>query len=125
MKITFATLGCKVNQYETEALRRLFEERGWQVVSPGEAADVCVVNSCTVTAEGDRKTRQVLRRMRRSLEELVIEGYPTNASLAHLVMHNSEFVRGNYDTGFMERNLEKLLELSKTCDTLSGGKEQS
>ena len=68
---------------------------------------------------------EAIRRMRRSLEELVIEGYPTNASLAHLVMHNSEFVRGNYDTGFMERNLEKLLELSRTCDTLSGGKEQS
>ena len=67
---------------------------------------------------------EAIRRMRRSLEELVIEGYPTNASLAHLVMHNSEFVRGNYDTGFMERNLEKLLELSRTCDTLSGGKEQ-
>ena len=67
---------------------------------------------------------EAIRRMRRSLEELVIEGYPTNASLAHLVMHNSEFVRGNYDTGFMERNLEKLLELSKTCDTLAGGKEQ-
>ena len=67
---------------------------------------------------------EAIRRMRRSLEELVIEGYPTNASLAHLIMHDSEFVKGSYDTGFMDRNLEKLLELSKTCDKLSGGKEQ-
>ena len=66
---------------------------------------------------------EAIRRMRRSLEELVIEGYPTNAALAHLIMHNSEFVKGNYDTGFMERNLEKLLELSRTCDKLSAGKE--
>ena len=67
---------------------------------------------------------EAIRRMRRSLEELVIEGYPTNAALAHLIMHDSEFVKGSYDTGFMDRNLEKLLELSKTCDKLSGGKEQ-
>lgn len=67
---------------------------------------------------------EAIRRMRRALEELVIEGYPTNASLAHLIMHNNEFVKGNYDTGFMERNLEKLLELSAACDKLSGGKER-
>ena len=57
--------------------------------------------------------------MRRSLEELVIEGYPTNAALAHLIMHDAEFVRGQYDTGFLDRNLDKLLELARTCDKLT------
>ena len=56
---------------------------------------------------------------RRSLEELVIEGYPTNAALAHLIMHDGEFVRGQYDTSFLDRNLPRLLELARTCDTLT------
>jgi acetyl-CoA carboxylase biotin carboxylase subunit len=61
---------------------------------------------------------EAIRRMRRSLEELVIEGYPTNAVLAHLIMHDPEFVRGQYDTGFLDQNLEKLLKLARTCDEL-------
>ena len=64
---------------------------------------------------------EAIRRMRRALEELVVEGYPTNSALAHLIMHDPEFVRGQYDTGFLERNLEKLLELARTCDRLTAG----
>ena len=64
---------------------------------------------------------EAIRRMRRALEELVIEGYPTNAALAHLIMHDPEFVRGQYDTSFLDRNLEKLLELARTCDHLMNG----
>ena len=66
---------------------------------------------------------EAIRRMRRCLEELVIEGYPTNASLAHLIMYDPQFVKGSYDTGYLDQNLEGLLELSRTCDKLSGGKE--
>ena len=68
---------------------------------------------------------EAIRRMRRALEELVIEGYPTNAALAHLIMHDSEFVRGQYDTGFLDSHLEKLLELARTCDQLAAGKENT
>ena len=66
MKIAFVTLGCKVNQYETEVLSARFAAEGFDVV-PGHApgCDVYVVGSCTVTAEGDRKTRQAVRRFRR------------------------------------------------------------
>ena len=64
---------------------------------------------------------EAIRRMRRALEELVIEGYPTNAALAHLIMHDPEFVRGQYDTSFLDRNLEKLQELARTCDHLMDG----
>ena len=62
---------------------------------------------------------EAIRRMRRSLEELVIEGYPTNSALAHLIMHDGEFVRGQYDTSFLDRNPPRLLELARTCDPLT------
>ena len=57
------TLGCKVNQYESEAIAELFESRGYRVLSADEAGDVYVINTCTVTAESDRKARQFIRRV--------------------------------------------------------------
>ena len=61
-RVAFATLGCKVNQYDTQALSELFVRRGFDVVDFEEEADVYVVNTCAVTATGDRKSRQVIRR---------------------------------------------------------------
>ena len=65
MRVSFYTLGCKVNQNETGALAQLFEANGYTVVPTGEAADVYVVNSCTVTNFGDQKSRKWLRRAKR------------------------------------------------------------
>ncbi len=70
MKAWFYTLGCKVNQYETQAMRRLLEDEGYDTAefTPGQpdvGDAVLVVNSCTVTGESDRKLRQLLRRCRR------------------------------------------------------------
>lgn len=65
MRVCFYTLGCKVNQNETGALAQLFEQNGFAVVENGEAADVYVVNSCTVTNFGDQKSRKWLRRAKR------------------------------------------------------------
>ena len=65
MRVTFYTLGCKVNQNETGALAQLFEHSGYTVVPGGEPADVYVVNSCTVTNFGDQKSRKWLRRAKR------------------------------------------------------------
>ena len=65
MKIVFYTLGCKVNQYETEAMRELLEGQGYYTAAPDEEPDVFLLNSCTVTAESSRKTRQILRKYRR------------------------------------------------------------
>ena len=56
------TLGCKVSQYETEAIAEAFEKKGFRVIPFEDAADVYVINTCTVTAESDRKCRQVIRR---------------------------------------------------------------
>lgn len=65
MKIGFYTLGCKVNQYETEVLRSKFIEQGFEAVSDSEFADVYVINSCTVTSSGDKKTRQIMHKLKR------------------------------------------------------------
>ena len=64
-RIALMTVGCKVNQYETEVLAELFRARGYEVVAPDSEADVCLLNSCTVTSTGDQKTRQLLRRMKK------------------------------------------------------------
>lgn len=61
-KVAFYTLGCKVNQNETEALGALFKEHNYQVVDFEEVADVYIINTCTVTHLGDRKSRQYIRR---------------------------------------------------------------
>jgi threonylcarbamoyladenosine tRNA methylthiotransferase MtaB len=65
MKIAFHTLGCKVNQYETEALKEKFLNRGHQIVNENDFADVYIINTCTVTSLADRKSRQYIRRMKK------------------------------------------------------------
>lgn len=72
MKIGFFTLGCKVNQYETQVMRELFEKRGDTVVCEEAPVDVFIINSCTVTGESDRKTRQMLRKYRALYPEAVL-----------------------------------------------------
>lgn len=66
IKIAFHTLGCKVNQYESEALAEEFVRRGAEIVPDAEVADVYIVNTCSVTAIADRKSRQFIRRMKRN-----------------------------------------------------------
>lgn len=70
--VALYTLGCKVSQYETEAVAERFEERGFAVVPHTVSADVYVINTCTVTAESDRKSRQVIRRMRAKNPDAVV-----------------------------------------------------
>ena len=65
MKIAFHTLGCKVNQYESEAMAKEFRRKGHEIVGEREFADVYVINTCTVTAVADKKSRQYIRRMKK------------------------------------------------------------
>ncbi len=65
MKIAFHTLGCKVNQYETQALKEKFLARGYDIVGDEDFADVYVINTCTVTGLSDRKSRQFIRRVKK------------------------------------------------------------
>lgn len=64
-KCAFYTLGCKVNQYDTESLMRLFRERGYDIVDFDSRADVYCINTCTVTQVSDKKSRQAIRRARK------------------------------------------------------------
>ena len=82
MRLRTHTLGCKVNQYETELVREGLLRAGYQDAGQGASADLCVVNTCTVTAEGDAKSRQVIRRMARQNPQarIVVMGcYATRA----------------------------------------------
>lgn len=65
MKAAFHTLGCKVNQYETEAIKEQFRALGWEIGGEEEVCDAYVINTCTVTNLADRKSRQFIRRARR------------------------------------------------------------
>lgn len=70
--VAFSTLGCKVNQYESEAMAKLFRDRGYEIVEEDQTADVYVINTCTVTNLGDRKSRSLTRRARRKNPMAVI-----------------------------------------------------
>ena len=64
MKYIISTLGCKVNQYETQAMETLLQSHGHEPAKAGELADAVIVNTCAVTAESGRKSRQTIRRLR-------------------------------------------------------------
>ena len=72
MKVAFQTLGCKVNQYETEAMQKLFSAAGYEITADIEIADVVVVNTCTVTSLSSQKSRQIIRRAARANENAVL-----------------------------------------------------
>lgn len=71
-KVAFYTLGCKVNQYETESLKKQFIDNGFEPVEFDECADVYIVNSCTVTSIADKKTRNILRRAKKLNEKAIV-----------------------------------------------------
>lgn len=72
MNAAFYTLGCKVNQYETQEMISLLKNEGYEIVSHKEKADIYVINSCTVTAESSRKTRQAVRRFKNDNSDATI-----------------------------------------------------
>lgn len=71
-KVASHALGCKVNQYESEAIAELFAERGYEVVGIDEPADVYVINTCTVTNFGDKKSRQLIRKVKRQNPDAIV-----------------------------------------------------
>ena len=94
------TLGCKVNQYETEALAELFSDAGFGIVDDPAKAQVVIVNSCTVTANSDQKTRQAVRRFKRNNPSSIVilcgcmpQAYPDNAAK----LLEADIITGNKD----------------------------
>lgn len=72
MKVAFATLGCRVNQYESEAMAEKFIKSGYEIVSFEDVADVYVINTCTVTNMSDKKSRQMISRAKRKNQDAII-----------------------------------------------------
>ena len=72
MNIGFYTLGCKVNQYETQAMEKILAERGHKICALSEPCDICIINTCSVTAVADKKNRAVIRRLRRDHPHAVL-----------------------------------------------------
>ncbi|MBQ5824259.1 MAG: tRNA (N(6)-L-threonylcarbamoyladenosine(37)-C(2))-methylthiotransferase MtaB [Clostridia bacterium] len=98
MKAAFYTLGCKVNQYETQALSETLMREGFEIVPHSEDADIYIINSCTVTAESDKKTRQAVRRFKRQHPDSTVvltgcmpQAYPKAAE----ELDSADIVAGN------------------------------
>lgn len=71
-RVAFTTLGCKVNRFETEVMEGLFKQRGYEITPFEQVADVYVINTCSVTHLGERKSRQLIRRAIRLNEEAIV-----------------------------------------------------
>jgi threonylcarbamoyladenosine tRNA methylthiotransferase MtaB len=100
--VTISTLGCKVNQFESEALIESLEEEGYRIVPFGEKADITIVNTCTVTHRADFQSRQMVRRARRSNTHtlLIVTGCYVQVDPAGL----SKIEGVNYLLGNREKN---------------------
>ncbi len=100
MKVKFYTLGCKVNQYESEAMLNMLGDRGIGKAGSDETADIIVVNSCTVTAQSDHKVRQTLHRAKKDnpgaiavITGCMVQAFPEDSERltdADIVLGNSE-----------------------------------
>lgn len=106
-KVAFHTLGCKVNQYETEAMEELFEKSGYQIVDFREIADIYVVNTCTVTNVADKKSRQMLSKAKHNNEGAIIVAVGCYAQIAKdkLIKDN------NIDLVIGSNNKNKIVDL--------------
>ena len=97
MRVFFHTLGCKVNRYETEKMLEELSSIGFVLTNDAKSADLIVVNSCTVTAESDRKTRQLTRRLKRQNENaaLLLTGCMPQAFPADAEKLPADIILGN------------------------------
>lgn len=113
MKIAFYTLGCKVNQYETQILTQLFEARGHEAVPYTGPADAYIVNSCTVTASGDQKTRKMLRRFKAQNPAAVVAltgCFPQAFPEAAAAIPEADIITGTKDRGRLPALVEQAAE---------------
>ena len=112
MKFAFYTLGCKVNQYETSVMQRFAADAHHEVVALNDSPDVIVINSCTVTAESDRKVRQNIRKYRRANPQAVIvltgclpQAFPDDAEK----IQSADILLGNGTNCKLIESVEKFL----------------
>ncbi|MFW6273864.1 MAG: tRNA (N(6)-L-threonylcarbamoyladenosine(37)-C(2))-methylthiotransferase MtaB, partial [Halanaerobium sp.] len=125
-KAAFYTLGCKVNQYETEAVIDIFTDNGYQIVDFSDKADIYIVNSCTVTNEAARKTRQISRRAKRNNEDSIVgivgcytQAFPEEVSSIEEI----DFVMGSNNKSEILNTAEKLIEGKRINNEIKTYKE--
>lgn len=112
-RVALTALGCKVSQVDTEAMEGLFKKRGYEIVPFGEIADVYVINTCSVTSLGDRKSRQMIRRARRQNENAIIAVTGCYAQVAPEKIKGMEGVRvilGTKDRARIVDDVEQAME---------------
>lgn len=117
----FCTLGCKVNQYETEAMEELFSAAGYEVVPYAQCADVYVINTCSVTSMGDAKSRRMIRRARKTNPNAVIAVtgcYAQTAPDEVLAIEGVNLVVGNQEKSKIVEKVEQLSDNIKVNDVL-------
>lgn len=114
-KVAFHTLGCKVNQYETEAMEEIFESQGYSIVDENSVADIYVVNTCTVTNLSDRKSRQFIRKSKNKNPSAIVAVVGCYSQVSPEEVEKIEGV--DVIIGTSERN--RIVEL---CEAASLGK---
>ena len=115
-KVAFITLGCKVNQYETNAMIQQFIKKGYEIVEPTNQADIYIVNTCTVTNMSDRKSRQMLRRVKELNANAVIVACGCYVQVAKEEMEKIQevdFVLGNNEKKEIVEIIEAYAEKNK------------
>lgn len=121
MKIAYHTLGCKVNQYDTQAVRELLERNGHPTVAFQEQADVYIINTCTVTHISDRKSRQLITRARRQSPNafIVVMGcYAQRKPDEVAGLPGVDLVMGTKDRGEILRYIQNLSQTGRTLDSV-------
>ena len=112
--ISFYTLGCKVNQYETNAMMQKFQEAGYKIVDINEnISDVCVINTCTVTNMSDRKSRQMLRKIKEKNNNAIIIATGCYAQVAKKQLEEMpevDIILGNDEKNDIVYYLEKYIK---------------
>ena len=113
-KVSFYTLGCKVNQYESNGMMQKLKEAGYEIVDINhDISDVCIVNTCTVTNMSDRKSRQALRKVKDKNQNAIIvaTGCYAQSSKEELEkMPEIDVVLGNEEKRDIVKYVEKYLK---------------
>ena len=115
MKVSFYTLGCKVNQYETDVMRSAFEAKGYETACDDENADIFIINSCTVTSVADKKSRQRLRHFKRNNPDsiIVLTGCYSQVYFDEAEkIEEADIILGTKDRAKLPEIIENYLELS-------------
>lgn len=108
-KIAFHTLGCKVNRYETDAVAKTFIDGGYNVVDFNEIAKVYIINTCTVTGEADRKSRQLLRQAKKRCPDSIVVAMGCHVELSDASSY-ADVIIGNSDKSRVFEIIENYLK---------------